>query len=165
MNHTHAMQRVLQISRFGMEAGHGGPFGAVVLRNGDIVGEGFNRVLTSFDPTAHGEAVAMRDACSKLRSFDLHDCDLYAIGLPCPLCMHAIFWARIKRVFHVMTEDDAKAIGFNLKHYYDEFGASGRPRSLELVQLPGFREEAKALYEAWRDKKDRVNYTPHQEKA
>lgn len=165
MNHAAAMSRALELSRLGMDTGHGGPFGAVLVREGQIVGEGFNRVLSSFDPTAHGEAVAMRDATARLRSFDLHDCDLYAIGMPCPLCMHAIFWARIKRVFYVMTEDDAKLIGFNLKHYYDEFGSPGRPRSLELVQLPEFREQAKSLYEAWRDKKDRVNYTPHQEKA
>lgn len=165
MNHSEAMQRAIELSRSGMEAGHGGPFGCVVVRNGEIVGEGFNRVLSSFDPTAHGEAVAMRAACANLKSFDLHDCTLYTIGLPCPLCMHAIFWARIKTVYFALSEDDAKAIGFNLKHYYDEFKSQGRPSSLSLIQLPEFRDQAWPLYEAWRDKKDRVNYTPHQEKV
>lgn len=109
----------------GVQRGEGGPFGAVIIRNGQIVSRGHNRVLQTNDPTAHAEVVAIRDACAKLGRFSLHDCIIYASCQPCPMCLAAIHWAKIPRAVYAATADDAAAVGFDDRFLYDVL--QGRP--------------------------------------
>jgi tRNA(Arg) A34 adenosine deaminase TadA len=107
------MRRAIELSRLGIESGAGGPFGCVIVRDGQIVGEGHNRVLADKDPTAHGEMVAIRDACRRLADFRLSGCELYTTGEPCPMCFSAIYWSRIARVYYGFTVADAASIRFD----------------------------------------------------
>jgi len=94
------MRRAIELAYAGMEGGHGGPFGAVVVRDGEVVGEGHNRVLSTNDPTAHAEVTAIRDASARLGRFDLADCEIYVNGVPCPMCMAAVYWSRIRKLYY-----------------------------------------------------------------
>ncbi len=114
------MRRAIALAYAGMDGGHGGPFGAVVVRDGSIVGEGHNRVLSSNDPTAHAEVTAIRDASRALARFNLSDCEIYVNGLPCPMCMAAIYWARIGKLYYACLAEDAEAIGFDDQEFYRE---------------------------------------------
>jgi guanine deaminase len=129
------MRRAIALGRRGMKAGEGGPFGAVIVRNGRIVGEGWNRVLASNDPTAHGEIVAIRDAGRRLKSFSLAGCDLYTSGEPCPMCLSAIHWARIERVFFGFTVKDAARIGFDDQRIYRQLARPRGRRRIPEIQL------------------------------
>jgi tRNA(Arg) A34 adenosine deaminase TadA len=121
------LRAAIRLSTDGMAADEGGPFGAVVARNGEIVGRGWNRVISTNDPTAHAEVVAIRDACSRLRSFPLAGCELYASCEPCPLCLAASCWARLDRIYHAATRDDAAA-GFDDRVFYAELGKPAAKR-------------------------------------
>ncbi len=150
------MRRAIDLGRRGMHAGDGGPFGAVIVRDGRIVGEGWNRVVGTSDPTAHGEIVAIRDACRREHGFALKGCDLYTTGQPCPMCLAAIYWARIDRVFYGFTVQDAAAIGFDDRLIYDELAKPSAGRAVSQAQvLAG--EAAKLLAEYAADPK-RVRY-------
>ena len=134
----------------------GGPFGAVVVRHEEIVGRGANQVTTSNDPTAHAEVIALRDACQRLQTFRLEDCELYASCEPCPMCLAAAYWARIKRILYAGTRADAAEIGFDDERIYRELARPLNERSLEMRQL--LREEALAAFVQWRDQPDKTPY-------
>ena len=149
------MRRAIDLSRQGMERGDGGPFGAVVVKGGAIVGEGWNRVLATNDPTAHGEVVAIRDACQKLGTYDLTGCDLFTSAEPCPMCLSAIYWARIARVYYGNSHADTAAIGFDDANFLDELKKSGGRAVPEIRLLP---EAALAVYREFAANPDRVRY-------
>jgi tRNA(Arg) A34 adenosine deaminase TadA len=137
-------------------AGGGGPFGAVVVRAGVVVGRGGNRVTPDTDPTAHAEVVAIRDACRTLGSFSLEGCELYVNCEPCPMCLAAAYWARLERICHAATRHDAAAAGFDDALIYQEVCLPAAQRRLPMVQL--LPEEAMAAFAAWSALPDRVDY-------
>src|SRR6201993_2945237 len=128
------MQRALDIALERMRANQGGPFGAVIVRNGEIVAEGWNEVTSTDDPTAHAEVVAIRRACAALKTFRLSDCDIYASCEPCPMCLGAIYWARLRRVYYANSRAEATQIGFDDGFIYGEVS-----RIPELRTIPHFR--------------------------
>jgi tRNA(Arg) A34 adenosine deaminase TadA len=139
-----------------MRLGDGGPFGAVVVRHGKIVGRGWNRVTSTNDPTAHAEVTAIRDACRRLKSFRLEDCEIYASCEPCPMCLAAIYWARFGRIFYASGRRDAAAAGFDDDSIYREMA---RPVSRRKIPMRQFlRGEALKVFKAWRDKADKIRY-------
>ncbi|MBY0228023.1 MAG: nucleoside deaminase [Gemmataceae bacterium] len=150
------MRRAVRLARRGMEAGDGGPFGAVVVRAGKVVGEGWNRVLADNDPTAHGEVVAIRDACARAASFSLEGCDLYTTGEPCPMCLGAIHWARLARVFHGFRVADAAKAGFDDRAICREMAKTPGRRKIPSEEL--LRAEALRLLEEYAAIPDRVRY-------
>lgn len=141
------MQKAIELSHQGMDTGKGGPFGAVVVKNGTIVGMGHNQVTATNDPTAHAEVVAIRDACQHLGTFQLDGCELYTSCEPCPMCLGAIYWARPDRVYYANTRDDAAAIGFDDAFIYKEIPLPLHKRKIEMIPLG--REEALKAFEKW----------------
>lgn len=150
------MREAIRLSQVQMRAANGGPFGAVVVRRGKIVGRGFNRVTSTNDPTAHAEVVAIRAACRKLQTFKLDDCELYTSCEPCPMCLAAIYWARLKRVYFANTRRDAAKIQFDDDFLYREVALPITKRSLPMKQF--LRAEALAAFKEWETKPDRVRY-------
>jgi len=150
------MREAIRLSVRPMRAGRGGPFGAVIVRNDRVVARGFNAVTSTNDPTAHAEVVAIREACRKLKTFKLDDCELYTSCEPCPMCLAAIYWARIRRAFYGNTRKDAAKIGFDDDAIYRELARPMRRRSLPMHQLLG--DEAKAAFAEWDAKADKVLY-------
>src|SRR5436189_4889487 len=144
------MREAIRISVARMRANCGGPFGAVVVRKGKIVGRGWNQVTSTHDPTAHAEVTAIRDACRRLKTFQLDDCELYTSCEPCPMCLSAIYWARFKRVFYANTRKDAAKILFDDDFLYREVGLPIPKRSIPMKQF--LREEAILAFKEW-DKK------------
>ncbi|MBL8860588.1 MAG: nucleoside deaminase [Planctomycetes bacterium] len=153
MDHMRAAAR---LALRGVKSNQGGPFGAVIVRGDVVVGRGFNRVLGTHDPTAHAEIVAIRQACRKLGTFSLAGCTLYASSEPCPMCLAAIHWARIERVWFACDRQDAARAGFDDAFLYEEFERAPRDRRLPVAQV--FREEGLAAFQAWLAKPDRVTY-------
>lgn len=129
------MIRAIELARQGMKRGDGGPFGAVVVKDGAIVGEGWNRVVSGLDPTAHGEINAIRDACARLGSFSLEDCEIYTTGQPCPMCLGAIHWARIRRVFHGFRVEDAAELGFDDREFFRQLTLPEGERAIPSSEL------------------------------
>jgi guanine deaminase len=150
------MRRALVLARRGMKAGDGGPFGAVVVRGGAIVGEGWNRVVATRDPTAHGEIVAIRAAGRRLATFRLEGCDLYTSGEPCPMCLGAAYWARIDRIFFGFTVADAARIGFDDRVIYREVARPAGRRTIPAVKL--LAREARAVAREYAADPRRVTY-------
>jgi guanine deaminase len=150
------MRRAIELSRIHLEANEGGPFGAVVVKGGVIIGEGWNRVTSSLDPTAHAEVNAIRDACSRLGTFELRGCDIYTSCEPCPMCLAAIYWARLDRIWYANERADAAAIAFDDEWLYREVALPMEARSLPTVQL--LREDALKVFQAWEAKADKVPY-------
>ena len=150
------MREAIRLSRQKMRANQGGPFGAVVIRKGKIVGRGWNRVTSQNDPTAHAEVVAIRDACKRLKTFQLTDCELYTSCEPCPMCLSAMYWARLKKVYYGNTRVDAAKIGFDDDFIYREIPLPIRNRKLPMKQL--MRKEALAAFMEWENKADKVRY-------
>lgn len=150
------LREAIRLSLEKMEANEGGPFGAVVVRDGTIVGRGWNRVTSTNDPTAHAEVVAIRDACSRLQTFSLAGCEIYSSCEPCPLCLAAIYWARLDRVYFAATCDDAAAAGFDDRSFYREVRKPTKERSIPMVQA--LRDEALVALQAWIAKADRIRY-------
>ena len=155
MNSTF-MQEAIRLSLEPMRRGDGGPFGAVVVLDGEIIGRGWNQVTSSNDPTAHAEIVAIREACHRLNSFRLDRCDLYASCEPCPMCLSATYWARISRLCFAATRRDAAEAGFDDEFLYQELPLSPFSRTLPTVQV--LREPALAAFAEWRSKPDRILY-------
>jgi tRNA(Arg) A34 adenosine deaminase TadA len=156
MNEHDFMRRAIELAREGMEGGRGGPFGAVVVSGGRIVGEGWNQVTSTNDPTAHAEVVAIRAACAALGRFDLSGCEIYTSCEPCPMCLSAIYWARLGRVYYGNGRADAARIGFDDAALYAEVAMAIEARSLPMVQLlPG---EARGAFDDWERKADRIRY-------
>ena len=135
MNAEFFMMRAIELARLGMSRGDGGPFGAVVVRDGEVIGEGWNRVLASNDPTAHGEVTAIRDACERIGSFDLAGCDIHTTGEPCPMCLGAVYWARIKTIHYGFSIEDAAAIGFDDREFHRQFQLPREGRMVPVVQV------------------------------
>lgn len=152
------MRRAIDAAYQGMRGGHGGPFGAVIVKDGEIVADGCNRVLSSNDPTAHAEVNAIREAGRRLGRWDLSGCEIYVIGLPCPMCMASIYWARISRLYYACLPEDAEAIGFDDQEFYRQLGKPVHERSLPAERLEGCYAEARECYMSWLDKADRVQY-------
>ncbi len=150
------MREAIRLSVQTMRRGRGGPFGAVVVRNGRIVGRGCNQVTSANDPTAHAEIVAIREACRRLKTFQLDDCDLYTSCEPCPMCLSAIYWARLRNVFYGNTRKDAAKIDFDDELLYREVALPMRRRKLRMKQL--LRKEALAAFAEWQRKPDKVRY-------
>lgn len=134
----------------------GGPFGAVVVRDGKIVGRGANRVTASNDPTAHAEVMAIRDAARNLQTFDLRGCDVYTTCEPCPMCLGAIYWARVAHVYYGCTQDDAAAVDFDDSVIYKQYQHSIGQR--QIAEVPMLREECQAVFDKWRSKTDKTPY-------
>jgi guanine deaminase len=152
----HFMYLAIEESRKGMMAGDGGPFGCVIVKHDEVVGTGHNKVLCSNDPTAHAEVVAIRDACSRLNSFQLDDCEVYCSCEPCPMCFGAIYWARPARVYFANTKQDAASIGFDDQFIYEQLELPHQDRKIPLiaVQMP----EAYKVFESWRNTSDKTLY-------
>ena len=150
------MREAIRLSIEMMRCGQGGPFGAVVVRKNKIVGRGCNQVTSTNDPTAHAEIVAIRDACRHLKSFQLDDCDLYTSCEPCPMCLSAIYWARICRIFYGNTRKDAANVAFDDEFIYREVALPIRKRKIPMKQL--LRKEALNAFVEWKHKVDKVLY-------
>jgi tRNA(Arg) A34 adenosine deaminase TadA len=150
------MKRAIELAEFGMNMNQGGPFGCVVVKDGAIIGEGFNSVTSTKDPTAHAEVIAIRNACKKLKSYQLEGCKIYSSCEPCPMCLGAIYWARPEKVFYACDRDDAALIEFDDQFIYNEIGKQISERSIEFVKL--FREESFLVFKKWIEKEDRTIY-------
>jgi tRNA(Arg) A34 adenosine deaminase TadA len=150
------MREAIALSIAKMEAGEGGPFGAVVAKNGEVIGRGWNCVTSTNDPTAHAEVMAIRDACERLSTFDLSGCELYASCEPCPMCLAAIYWARLDRLYFAAARADAAGAGFDDELLYREVSKPWKNRQLPARQL--LAEEAQKAFTAWKAKKDRTHY-------
>lgn len=150
------MQHAVALSRRGMQDGSGGPFGAIVVRGEEIIGEGWNQVLSDNDPTAHAEVMAIRDACKKLGSFQLPDCEIYTSCEPCPMCLGAIYWARPLRVYYANTKEDAAAIDFDDSFIYREMELAHGDKKIPLIALPD--KDALEVFHQWKEKGDKTLY-------
>ena len=155
-SHEKFMRRAIELARKGVDENRGGPFGCVIVKDGVIIGEGFNQVTSSNDPTAHAEIVAVRNACKTLNSFQLEGCTVYTSCEPCPMCLGAIFWARPSAIFMAATRDDAAAAGFDDDVFYSELEKPNDARELKMESL--LREESQAVFQSWIEKPDKVEY-------
>lgn len=150
------LRQAARLSRARMEAGFGGPFGAVIVRDGKVVAEGWNEVTSTNDPTAHAEVTAIRRACTAEGSFSLAGATIYSSCEPCPMCLAAIYWARLDRLVFANTRDQCAAIGFDDAFIYDEVPKPPTGRTLPTRHLP--LEEAEAAFRAWVEKPDKTAY-------
>jgi guanine deaminase len=150
------MARAIQLSIDNVRSGRGGPFGAVVVKDGNIIAEGANQVTSTNDPTAHAEMVAIREACGKLGAFELEACEIYTSCEPCPMCLGAIYWARLSRVYFANADADASRVGFDDSLIYRELALPYSQRKIPMVQL--MREEALAAFRAWENKSNKIEY-------
>ncbi len=150
------MRRAMALAQNGIDANNGGPFGAVVVCGGEIIGEGCNRVTSTNDPTAHAEIVAIREACKNLNSFQLEGCEIYTSCEPCPMCLGAIYWARPAKMFFACTREDAANAGFDDDFIYEEIALPVSERRIETVNF--LREEGLSLFENWIKKPDKTEY-------
>jgi len=150
------MARAIELSLENVRSGKGGPFATVIVKHGKIIAEGSNEVTSVNDPTAHGEIVAIREACRRLRTFQLSDCEIYTTCEPCPMCLGAIYWTRCARVYFANTIEDAAKIGFSDAFIYDEIRRPVTRRQIPMIPL--MREEAQQAFRAWQEKRDRIPY-------
>lgn len=150
------MEKAVELSLENMRAGKGGPFGAIIVRQGKIVGTGANHVTSDNDPTAHAEVVAIRDACKNLGTFQLDDCEIYTSCEPCPMCLAAIYWARPKAIYYANTRKDAADIGFDDDFLYEELKKNLEERSLPIHQLD--KSNALKVFDEWKRKTDKIEY-------
>lgn len=150
------MREAIRLAREGMHSGQGGPFGAIVVKDGEIIGRGHNQVASSNDPTAHAEVVAIREACRHLNHFQLENCVLYTSCEPCPMCLGAIYWARPMRIYYACTKADAAAIDFDDDFIYKEIELPLHER--KIPALPLLREEGLVAFREWEAKEDKVVY-------
>ena len=150
------MREAIKEADASQRSGRGGPFGCVIVRRGEIVARGHNRVTSTNDPTAHAEVTAIREACRVLNTFQLADCELYTTCEPCPMCLAAVYWARIPRLFYGNTRADAAAIGFDDDFIYRQIPLAPGQRTLQMQPL--LREEAQAAFREWQANPDKVRY-------
>jgi len=134
----------------------GGPFGCVIVKENKIISEGSNKVTSTNDPTAHGEIVAIREACLKLNTFNLSGCELYSTCEPCPMCLSAIYWSHIDKIFYANTRDDAKNIDFDDSFIYSEINKKIEDRKIQMIQM--HRDEALKAFKIWNEKVDKIKY-------
>jgi guanine deaminase len=150
------MREAIQLSLSNLESCNGGPFGAVIVKDGQIIARGANKVTSTNDPTAHAEVVAIRQACEKLQTFQLAGCEIYASCEPCPMCLGAIYWARLDKLYYANTKNDAAAINFDDKFIYEELEKPLEDRALFTSQL--LREEALEAFQKWSAMEQKVEY-------
>lgn len=150
------MSRAIELSRKNMLNNAGGPFGAVIVKNDMIIGEGWNKVTSSNDPTAHAEVVAIREACKQTQSFSLDGAEIYTSCEPCPMCLSAIYWARISKIYYANTRKDAAAIQFDDDFLYQEIPKPLDQRTVPMIQCE--HQEALKVFQEWESKTDRVPY-------
>jgi guanine deaminase len=150
------MARAIELAVENVRSGRGGPFGALVVKGGRVIGEGANCVTASNDPTAHAEIVAIRAACATLRTFQLEGCEIYTTCEPCPMCLGAIYWARPARVYFAATAADAAAAGFDDAFIYEQIARPLASRTIPFLEM--MREESLACFREWAEKKDRIDY-------
>jgi len=156
MIHHHFMNEAFTEAFSGMRANEGGPFGAIVVANTTIIGRGHNMVTKHHDPTAHAEIVAIRNACAEVQSFHLDDAVIYTTCEPCPMCLAAIYWARIKTVYYYYTKADAAEIGFSDKFIYEEIAKAKGEHSIKIEKIDLTLQQD--LFGEWRKKEDRTQY-------
>lgn len=150
------MRRAIALGIDNVRTGGGGPFAAVIVKEGRVVAEGVNRVTTTNDPTAHAEVVAIREACRLLGVFQLSGCELYTTCEPCPMCLGAIYWARPSRVFYACLASDAAAVGFDDAFIYEELRLGHHQRRLPMQQL--LREESLQIFSLWKQQEGKTHY-------
>jgi len=153
---TDYMSEAVKSALKGMNANEGGPFGCVIVKNGEIIGRGNNKVTSTNDPTAHAEITAIRDACKHLNSFQLEGCIIYTSCEPCPMCLGAIYWARPDKVYFGCSQQDAAGIGFDDEFIYKEIDLDYQKRSIPFEQLA--RNEALEPFQKWQEKEDKIKY-------
>ena len=150
------MEQAIEMAVDNVRAGRGGPFAALVVRDGKVIARGTNQVTSTNDPTAHAEIRAIRTACSRLDTFELDDCVLYSTCEPCPMCLGAIYWARLESVVYASTHQEASAAGFDDTFIYEELSRPVEQRELPMRRL--MSREAQRVFDAWRKYEDRVEY-------
>ncbi len=150
------LEKAIELSRKGMMGGEGGPFGCIVVQGNEIVGEGCNQVTSSNDPTAHAEVVAIRNACDKLGTYQLTDCEIFTSCEPCPMCLGAIYWARPIRVVYANTREEAAAIEFDDDFIYNEINAKMADRKIPFIHVP--HPLAKEVFTEWKEWEGKKRY-------
>lgn len=155
MTHQELMQLAIRLSEENVLNG-GGPFGAVIAKEGEVIATGVNRVTANNDPTAHAEVSAIREACRKVKNFKLDGCVVYSSCEPCPMCLSALYWAGISKIYYANTKDDAKAIDFDDSFIYEQLSLERGDRSIASEQM--MHDEALKAFEMWRDKEDKTEY-------
>lgn len=150
------MKRAVDLARKNLKTGSGGPFGCVIVKNNQIIGEGWNRVIEENDPTSHAEMNAIRNACKNLNSFQLIDCEIYTSCEPCPMCLGAIYWARPSKVYFAANRKEAADIGFDDEYIYKEFELPLPERQIKLEHIKS--EEMDAIFEEWKQKSNKITY-------
>ena len=155
MTHQELMRLAIQLSEENVLNG-GGPFGAVIAKDGEVIATGVNRVTANNDPTAHAEVSAIRAACQKVKNFKLDGCVVYSSCEPCPMCLSALYWAGVSKIYYANTKDDAKAIDFDDSFIYEQLSLERDERSIASEQM--MRDEAMKAFEMWRDKEDKTEY-------
>ncbi len=149
------MKMAIDLADHSVQSG-GGPFGAVVVKDGKVIGKGHNQVTSNADPTAHAEVMAIRDACQQIQNFELQGCQLYTSCEPCPMCLGAIYWSRVDVVYYANTQSDAAAIGFDDQFIYDEIAINQEQRKIPFLKLD--IPSAIATFNAWANKEDKIEY-------
>lgn len=150
------MRCAISLAQNGIDDGKGGPFGCVIVKNGEIVGEGCNKVTSTNDPTAHAEIVAIRNACRNLDTFQLDGCTIYTSCEPCPMCLGAIYWARPEKMFFACSRTDAANVGFDDDFIYEEIARPIEERKIETINI--LRHEGLTVFNNWNDKADKIEY-------
>ncbi len=153
---SYFMQRAIDLAEKGLDSNAGGPFGAVIVKDNKIISEGYNKVTSTNDPTAHAEIIAIKEACKKLNSFQLDDCTIYTSCEPCPMCLGAIYWARPKKVFYACNREDAAMIDFDDQFIYDELKKKINERRIEFRNL--MKKEALVVFKKWKNKPNKIKY-------
>ncbi len=153
---SYFMQKAIDLAEKGMDSNSGGPFGAIIVKDGKIIAEGYNKVTSTNDPTAHAEIVAIKEACKKINSFQLENCIIYTSCEPCPMCLGAIYWARPKKVFYACNRDDAAMIDFDDQFIYDELKKQISNRQIDFKSI--MRIDALKVFKKWNKKVDKIEY-------
>jgi guanine deaminase len=156
MSNTHFMEKAIELALTNVLTKQGGPFGAIVVKDGKIIGMGKNEVTTTNDPTAHAEVQAIRDACRYLNDFQLSDCEIFTSCEPCPMCIGAIYWARPKAVYYACTKQDAAKIGFDDQFIYDQLSLPVEERTILMKKI--FPTNGDLPFRTWENAKDKVEY-------
>ncbi|HVB04557.1 MAG TPA: nucleoside deaminase [Chitinophagaceae bacterium] len=152
----HFMHRAVELSKKALSGNRGGPFGAIVVRKDEIIGNGYNQVISTNDPTAHAEILAIRDACRYLGSFELRECEIYSSCEPCPMCLGAIYWARMDRIYFANSREEAHAIGFDDRFIYDQLMRPLEERTIPLIRL--VHPESLTIFAEWHQKENKAIY-------
>ena len=154
--HEKFMRIAIELAEYNVKQGQGGPFGAVIVKDGMIIARSANKVVPNNDPTAHAEVLAIRTACQELETFSLEGCVIYTSCEPCPMCLGAIYWARIDKIYYATNRADAAAVGFDDQFIYDELDKKMDNRKLPFVQL--LRDEAQGVFKLWKDLENKTEY-------